>query len=46
MEEESQSTSYELDSERFTILDTLVEESGVTPMLHRFFVSPIIEEIP
>ena len=41
---ESQSTSYELDSERFKLVaDTLVEESGVTPMLHRFFVSPIIE---
>ena len=41
---ESQSTSYELDSERFKLVaDTLVEETGVSPMLHRFFVSPILK---
>ena len=42
---ESQSTSYELDSERFKLVaDALVEEAGVKPMLHRLFVSPILEE--
>ena len=41
---ESQSLSYELDSEGFKIVaDQLVEESGITPMLHRLFVAPIVE---
>ena len=41
---ESQSLSYELDSEGFKVVaDQLVEESGVTPMLHRLFVAPIVE---
>ena len=42
---ESQSISYELDSERFKLVaDKLVEEAGIHPMLHRLFVSPIIKE--
>ena len=42
---ESQSTSYELDSERFKLVaDKLVQEADIHPMLHRLFVSPIIEE--
>src|SRR5277367_5247846 len=41
---ESQSLSYELDSEGFKVVaDALVEEAGVTPMLHRLFVAPIME---
>lgn len=41
---ESQSLSYELDSEGFKIVaDRLVEEAGVTPMLHRQFVAPVME---
>lgn len=41
---ESQSLSYELDSEGFKLVaDRLVEEAGVTPMLHRMFVAPILE---
>ena len=41
---ESQSLSYELDSEGFKVIaDQLVEESGITPMLHRLFVAPIVE---
>ena len=41
---ESQSLSYELDSEGFKVVaDQLVEESGITPMLHRLFVAPIVE---
>ncbi|MFT5116072.1 MAG: hypothetical protein ACI8P9_005435 [Parasphingorhabdus sp.] len=41
---ESQSLSYELDSEGFKIVaDRLVEEAGITPMLHRMFVAPIME---
>lgn len=42
---ESQSLSYELDSEGFKLVaDDLVEEAGVHPMMHRQFVSPIVEE--
>jgi hypothetical protein len=42
--QESQSLSYELDSEGFKVVaDALVEEAGVTPMLHRLFVAPIME---
>src|SRR5271156_3066533 len=41
---ESQSLSYELDSEGFKVVaDALVEEAGVTPMLHRLFVAPIMD---
>lgn len=41
---ESQSLSYELDSEGFKLVaDTLVAEAGVHPMLHRAFVAPIME---
>ena len=41
---ESQSLSYELDSEGFKLVaDALVEEAGITPMLHRLFVAPIME---
>ncbi|MBT2129907.1 FAD-dependent oxidoreductase [Aliiroseovarius lamellibrachiae] len=39
---ESQSLSYELDSEGFKLTaDRLVDEAGVHPMLHRQFVAPI-----
>jgi hypothetical protein len=41
---ESQSLSYELDSEGFKLVaDRLVEEAGIHPMLHRQFVAPILE---
>ncbi|MCP5152786.1 MAG: FAD-dependent oxidoreductase [Ectothiorhodospiraceae bacterium] len=41
---ESQSLSYELDSEGFKLVaDRLVEEAGIHPMLHRLFVAPIID---
>lgn len=41
---ESQSLSYELDSEGFKLVaDALVEEAGVEGMLHRSFVSPIMD---
>jgi len=41
---ESQSLSYELDSEGFKVVaDRLVEEAGIRPMLHRQFVAPIME---
>ena len=41
---ESQSLSYELDSEGFKLVaDRLVEEAGIHPMLHRMFVAPIME---
>ena len=41
---ESQSLSYELDSEGFKVVaDQLVEAAGITPMLHRLFVAPIME---
>ena len=41
---ESQSLSYELDSEGFKLVaDTLVREAGVHPMLHRQFVAPIMD---
>ena len=42
---ESQSLSYELDSEGFKLVaDCLVEEAGIHPMLHRQFVAPIITD--
>ena len=41
---ETQSLSYELDSEGFKVVaDQLVEEAGIVPMLHRLFVAPIME---
>ena len=41
---ESQSLSYELDSEGFKLVaDRLVEEAGIHPMLHRTFVAPIMD---
>ncbi|MFT6675288.1 MAG: ribulose 1,5-bisphosphate synthetase/thiazole synthase [Sulfitobacter sp.] len=41
---ESQSLSYELDSEGFKLVaDKLVQEAGIHPMLHRQFVAPIMQ---
>ena len=41
---EPQSVSHSLDAEGFKyVADTLVEEAGVFPMLHRMFVAPIME---
>lgn len=41
---ESQSLSYELDSEGFKLVaDALVEEAGIHPMLHRQFAAPIMD---
>ena len=41
---ESQSLSYELDSEGFKLVaDKLVMDSGIHPMLHRSFSMPIME---
>lgn len=41
---ESQSLSYELDSEGFKVVaDRLVQEAGVRPMLHRLFVAPVMD---
>lgn len=41
---EPQSISHSLDAEAFKcVADTLVEEAGVIPMLHRLFVAPIME---
>ncbi len=41
---ESQSLSYELDSEGFKLVaDALVQEAGIHPMLHRQFAAPIME---
>ncbi len=41
---ESQSLSYELDSEGFTLVpDRLVEEAGIHAMLHRQFVAPLMD---
>ncbi|MEX0350487.1 MAG: FAD-dependent oxidoreductase [Paracoccaceae bacterium] len=41
---ESQSLSYELDSEGFKLVaDKLVQEAGIHPMMHRHFVAPIME---
>ena len=41
---ESQSLSYELDSEGFKLVaDRLVEEADVHPMLHRQFVAPLMD---
>jgi hypothetical protein len=41
---ESQSLSYEIDSEGFKLVaDRLVQEAGIHPMLHRWVVAPILE---
>ncbi len=41
---ESQSLSYEIDSEGFKLVaDRMVEQAGIHPMLHRAFVAPIME---
>ena len=41
---ESQSLSYELDSEGFKVVaDSLVSEAGIHAMLHRLFVAPIVK---
>ena len=41
---EPQSDSYAIDGEAFKhVADTLVMEAGITPMLHRLFVAPIME---
>ena len=41
---ESQSLSYEIDSEGFKVVaDRLVDEAGLHPMLHRTFVAPVME---
>jgi glycine/D-amino acid oxidase-like deaminating enzyme len=41
---ESQSLSYELDSEGFKyVADALVVEAGIVAMLHRSFVAPVLE---
>ncbi len=41
---ESQSLSYELDSEGFKLVaDALVEEAGIHPMMHRQFVAPVMD---
>ncbi len=41
---EPQSDSYALDAEAFKcVADTFVKEAGILPMLHRMFVSPIMQ---
>ena len=41
---ESQSLSYEIDSEGFKLVaDRLVQEAGIHPMLHRLVVAPIMD---
>ena len=41
--EEPQSDSHALDGEAFKhVADVLVEEAGITPMLHRLFVAPVM----
>ena len=41
---ESQSLSYELDSEGFKVVaDCLVQEAGIHAMLHRSFVAPVMD---
>ena len=42
---EPQSISHALDAEMFKwVADVLVEEAGITPMLHRAFVAPIVTD--
>src|SRR3977135_3418135 len=41
---EPQSLSHALDAEMFKVLcDTLVQEAGITPLLHRLFAAPLLE---
>ncbi len=41
---ESQSLSYEIDAEGFKVVaDTMVQEAGIHPMLHRTFVAPVMD---
>jgi hypothetical protein len=41
---EPQSLSHALDAEMFKwVADALVQEAGITPMLHRLFVAPVLE---
>ncbi|MDH4071726.1 MAG: FAD-dependent oxidoreductase [Gammaproteobacteria bacterium] len=41
---EPQSDSHALDGEAFKwVADTLVEEAGIVPMLHRLFVAPVMD---
>jgi hypothetical protein len=41
---EPQSLSHALDAEMFKwVADTLVQEAGITPLLHRLYVAPIME---
>lgn len=43
--DEPQSDSYALDAEAFKVIaDNLVLEAGITPMLHRSFAAPIMED--
>jgi len=42
--EEPQSLSHAIDGEAFKwVADTLVEEAGIVPMLHRLFVAPVMD---
>jgi ribulose 1,5-bisphosphate synthetase/thiazole synthase len=42
---EPQSLSHALDAEMFKyVADVLVDEAGITPMLHRMFVAPIMQD--
>src|ERR1700759_5885475 len=42
---EPQSLSHALDAEMFKwVADTLVQEAGVTPMLHQMFVAPLMKD--
>jgi ribulose 1,5-bisphosphate synthetase/thiazole synthase len=42
---EPQSISHALDAEMFKyVADVLVQEAGITPMLHRMFVAPIVKD--
>ena len=42
---DSQSLSHEIDAEGFKVVaDALVQEAGVHPMLHRTFVTPVVED--
>ncbi len=42
---EPQSISHALDAEMFKwVADSLVQEAGIEPMLHRLFVAPILED--
>ncbi|MDH4255707.1 MAG: FAD-dependent oxidoreductase [Gammaproteobacteria bacterium] len=42
--EEPQSDSHAIDGEAFKwVADTMVEEAGIAPMLHRLFVAPVMQ---